>query len=175
MNSAAPFNAEIAASRPLSCLNVVRAFGPHTDHDQWGPWRRWGKIPGALREARRRSLALAGGTLSVDWVFKSVTDTSEKLRANWDIENLAGMLDDVAILDETLITARVIASTVPWTLTIFSVDCGSISLEATMRAPDASRMDFILFLFLPMTVPMRLWEINGRMQELVGGLGGGSV
>jgi hypothetical protein len=42
--------------------------------------------------------------LSIDGISESVDDTPEQLRTNWDIDNLAGTLDGVAFLDETIVT-----------------------------------------------------------------------
>lgn len=52
--------------------------------------------------------------------------------------------------------ARPIDSEEPCTSTIRSVDCGSISLEATIRAPDESWMALIFKPLRPITLPMRL-------------------
>jgi len=49
-------------------------------------------------------LSSVDGTLSVNGVSESVNDTSKQFRADWDIDDLAGKLDSVALLDETVIT-----------------------------------------------------------------------
>lgn len=43
------------------------------------------------------------GTLSVGWVSRDMNKMFEQLRANWGAGDLSGMLDGVALLDETII------------------------------------------------------------------------
>jgi hypothetical protein len=58
------------------------------------------------RGLERRTATLAGlnGTLAVNRVTQSIYDTSEKTRADGDIDNLACTFDSVAFLDESIIT-----------------------------------------------------------------------
>lgn len=44
------------------------------------------------------------GALAVDGVTQSVNDTAEQAGADGDVDNLAGTLDRVALLDETIVT-----------------------------------------------------------------------
>ena len=44
------------------------------------------------------------GTLAIDGVTEGVHDTAKELRADRDVDNLAGTLDSVALLDGTVIT-----------------------------------------------------------------------
>ena len=62
-----------------------------------------GKNTGGLEggTATERSV---DGTLSVDGVTESVDDTTEKFRADRNIDNLAGTLDGIALLDSTIVT-----------------------------------------------------------------------
>lgn len=55
----------------------------------------------------------------------------------------------------------------PETSTIRSVDWGSISLDATMRAPELSWIERILAPPFPMTEPMRRWEMRRRTVVVV--------
>ena len=55
-----------------------------------GSWtERRGKIPGAL---------------AVDGVTQSVNDTAEQARSDGNVDNLAGTLDRVAFLNQTIVT-----------------------------------------------------------------------
>ena len=65
--------------------------------------RAAGKNAGSLE---RRTLALGGvnGALAVDGVAQGVDDTAEETRADGNVDNLAGTLDGVALLDETIVT-----------------------------------------------------------------------
>ena len=62
-----------------------------------------GKNTGGLEggTATERSV---DGTLSVNGVTESVDDTTEKFRADRNIDNLAGTLDGIALLDSTIVT-----------------------------------------------------------------------
>ena len=62
-----------------------------------------GQDTGGL-EGGTTTLSRVDGTLSVDGVSERINDTSEQLRADWDVDNLAGTLDRVALLDETIVT-----------------------------------------------------------------------
>ena len=50
------------------------------------------------------TLGSVDGSLSVNGVSKSINDTPKQLWTDWDIDNLAGTLDGVAFLDETIVT-----------------------------------------------------------------------
>jgi hypothetical protein len=69
-----------------------------------------GLVDGTTRQDTRgleggtTTLGSVDGALSVDGISESVDDTPEQLRANWDIDDLAGTLDGVAFLDETIVT-----------------------------------------------------------------------
>ena len=62
--------------------------------------------------------------LSVDGVSKSVNDASEQLWADWDIDNLAGTLDGVAFLDETIVTEDGDTDVVGFQVETHSTDTG---------------------------------------------------
>jgi len=62
-----------------------------------------GQDAGGL-EGGTTTLRSVDGTLSVNGVSESVNDTSEQLRTDWDIDNLASTLDGVALFDETIVT-----------------------------------------------------------------------
>jgi len=51
-------------------------------------------------------LSSLDGALAVDGVAESVDDTAEKLRADRDINNFTGTLDDLTLLDETIGTEQ---------------------------------------------------------------------
>lgn len=43
-------------------------------------------------------------SLSVEWVAEGIDDTAEKGLADWDVDDGAGTLDGVTLLDETIVT-----------------------------------------------------------------------
>ena len=76
---------------------------------------------------------------------------------------------------EMSLIARWIDSTVPCTSTMRSVDCGRSSLDATILTPEVSWICLILMPCLPMTVPMRLWEMRSLIAVVAdGGDGSGA-
>jgi hypothetical protein len=64
-----------------------------------------GQNAGSL-ELSTASLLGGDGTLAVNGVAESVDDTAEHLRADGDIHNLAGTLDSLTLLDETIGTEK---------------------------------------------------------------------
>jgi hypothetical protein len=71
-----------------------------------------GLVDGATRKdtgSLELGTALGGsvdGTLAIDGVTESINDTAKKLRANRDINNLAGTLNSLTLLDETVGTKQ---------------------------------------------------------------------
>jgi hypothetical protein len=62
-----------------------------------------GKNAGGF-EGRTATLSGLNGALAVDGVTEGVDDTSKQVRADGDIDNLAGTLDSVALLDKTIVS-----------------------------------------------------------------------
>ena len=62
-----------------------------------------------------------------------------------------------------------IDSTVPWTSTILSVDWGNNSFEATILTPEVSWICLILIPCLPITVPIKLWDMSKRIAVVAEG------
>merc|ERR1712018_621188 len=55
-------------------------------------------------QANPEPLAGAKGTLAVNGVSKSVNDPAEALHADWDVDDGTSPLDDIALLDELVVT-----------------------------------------------------------------------